>query len=228
MIRPGRQWIVSVSLGVVALVVTSCAGSSGPGSAQTPTPTASATVSPTPTPAEALGRLARHGVHASYTALYVLRTPKMHGTELVRRTATRYRVDVDVAGRPRSTLIRTSGGFIACAGRGSGATCGRTNTVQLNFADPFTSYIAELARSSDEYVVRPAGVFVTHGSPPVRSTCFAVSGGPKALAVFPGTYCLSARGIPTRMVFASRSLTLRQFHAGRPAKGTFTPPATPR
>jgi len=222
--RTGRQRVVSVALPAIAVLLTSCSGSSAPGS---PTPTTSPTASPTPAPAVALARLARNGVHASYTASYALRTPKTHGTELVRRTPARYRVDLDI-GRTRSTLIHTQAGYVACAGRGSRATCGRLASVPaaLNVAQLFTTYLVELSKTG--YPVTVDGSTSAHGSVPA-GTCFRVGGRPhtKAALVFPGTYCFSSNGVPTKATFASRSLTLQGLHMGRPTKDAFRPPVRP-
>jgi hypothetical protein len=212
--------------------VTACTGSSAPSA------TPSAASSPTPTqrpatPAESLAAIARVGQHAAFTATYGLRRERAGsiGVEHVyRRPPLRYRVDIKPRGDRATTLIINGDIKIACGPRDGRTQCALIKHVPagLNPTTLFTSYLASLAHRTDAYIVHAAGKTRAHGRVPA-GTCFVVRGG-KSLdrrRVFPGVYCFSADGIPTKATFSELALTLRSLNPNRPRVTAFHPPAKP-
>jgi hypothetical protein len=215
----------------LTLVTAACNGST-PTATSTPTPTPSAT--PTVDPlaaATALGELASAGAAASYSASYRAEGSSA-GTALIFRTPHAYRFELTThqGGKLRkAVLIRTPGGTISCTVLPRPVTCLlvalRNNPIPALFdaglQHVFSDYLVALSHPSSTYDIVSVPV-----QSPKDGACFkvtVVATPAPSSAVAPGTYCLAADGLVTRVVYPSGQLVLAT-HGPGPAYSKFTPP----
>ncbi|MFL6238848.1 MAG: hypothetical protein ACJ735_05050 [Actinomycetes bacterium] len=199
----------AAALALICVAGCSSGGSKGP--------------SPTPTPAAAtqLQQIAAAGLQNSYTAVYKLRATKPAGTALVvvGRTPTAYRLNLHT-GRSIAILIHNAHGTYSChKDVGHAAKC-------LQVAKPgspvpplfdagqklWSDFLVELSNNASAYLVTPAGTTPATGSAPAGK-CYAIhpiASPAPAATVTPGTYCLTADGIPTEAAFVSGTVMLTE------------------
>lgn len=189
-----------------------------------------------PSPLQQLRRLATAGVHAQFTATYLLTTPGSATQDQVTvyRSSSGIRVDIATAHGTALAIITPAGAYSCDIANGRAAcyvAAGPGGTLP-SYLDPglervFGSYLVDLsARSSSRYLVTSAGTTAAATGRPA-GRCFQVSGGPGGPdAVAAGKYCLASDGVPTLVSYPPGQLELLTL-SGAPPASALVPPASP-
>lgn len=235
---------------LAAAALAGCSGGSGraaaPSSeATTPTPAATsgtpiATLSAIP-PAQQLAAVAAAAEHARYTATYAVH-PSSTASPAKNTVPTTVTValagsaaKVTLTGHGRTaTFLQTPNGAYACETSNGPPRCfllsSGTRHIPADL-DPqlehvFLDYPAQLADHVGDYRVQrvsaPADLPTS-----VSSTCFAIRPVAKGAAVAAGTYCFSAVGVVTEVVYPSGRLVLQKLGPA-PSPGSLRPLASPQ
>ena len=224
--------IVVPPLVLVALLV-GCNGSKGTGTTPTPEPT-TPSASPTPDAMSELSRLAGLGAKLSYSGAYSV-TGTTPGTSRVVRTPSAYRFELTTGKKPnlhRAVLIGTRTGTVSCTTAPSPTTCltvagpGKPppSPFDAGLQHVFTDYLTTLAAGGSEYDVQTAvagaGDFACFDVKPLATPA-------PSNAVAAGTYCFTAAGVVSRVVYGTGQVIFQRFGA-KPSPADFKPPVTPQ